>query len=354
MLSQEVVLIPMNDGFKMFVSTPISTLQFNEKNQENKYQLNITLFDNKGNPLHQQSNTLVLSQKDYYADAALLTLVNYLIEPFNYRAIINLRNPVLGDKREKQFIINQSTQKGLVYKSILIADNGNMVWFPSSLNQLSKDLTMCKIIHSAKYDSTIIHYKKNNGDTDSYISQGSNEIDLLPVIVSGDINSIEIFSYKSNFVEKMKIPLYHSSSSYNSIFSLRDQLQQIKYIASQNEWQILRTTKDSELERNIELFWERHNNNPAGFKNEFREAFYSRVLKSEEMFTIHKKIPGWKSDRGMIYIKYGPPDEVYEELFPAGKVPYIKWYYYKYNKVYLFTDRSGYGNYKLWEEYYEN
>jgi hypothetical protein len=65
------------------------------------------------------------------------------------------------------------------------------------------------------------------------------------------------------------------------------------------------------------------------------------------MFTIHKKLKGWASDRGRIYIKFGEPDEITTDVHPIGRYPNITWTYYKQNKEFYFADVKGYGQYIL-------
>lgn len=66
-------------------------------------------------------------------------------------------------------------------------------------------------------------------------------------------------------------------------------------------------TTDDEREQFIEAFWERRNPNPGSPENEFKEEFYRRIAYANEHFA--SGIPGWRTDRGRIYIMYGPPDE---------------------------------------------
>jgi len=71
---------------------------------------------------------------------------------------------------------------------------------------------------------------------------------------------------------------------------------------------------DEEREQFIEAFWDRRNPNPGSPENEFREEYYRRIAYSNEHYA--SGIPGWKTDRGRIYIMYGPPDEI--EDHPSG------------------------------------
>jgi len=71
---------------------------------------------------------------------------------------------------------------------------------------------------------------------------------------------------------------------------------------------------DEEREQFIEQFWERRNPNPGSPENEFKEEYYRRIAYANEHYA--SGIPGWKADRGRIYIMYGPADEI--ESHPSG------------------------------------
>jgi len=82
----------------------------------------------------------------------------------------------------------------------------------------------------------------------------------------------------------------------------------VAYIISDEErkaFKVLQT--DEEREQFIEQFWLRRDPTPDTEENEYREEHYRRIAYANQYFA--SGIPGWKSDRGMIYIKYGPPDE---------------------------------------------
>jgi len=65
---------------------------------------------------------------------------------------------------------------------------------------------------------------------------------------------------------------------------------------------------DDEREQFIENFWLRRDPTPDTIENEFKEEHYRRIAYANEHFA--SGIPGWKTDRGRIYITYGPPDEI--------------------------------------------
>src|SRR5947207_5109746 len=75
-----------------------------------------------------------------------------------------------------------------------------------------------------------------------------------------------------------------------------------------------RLQTDEEREQFIEQFWLRRDPTPDSIENEFKEEHYRRIAYTNEQFA--SGIPGWKTDRGRIYITYGPPDE--KETHPSG------------------------------------
>ena len=73
-------------------------------------------------------------------------------------------------------------------------------------------------------------------------------------------------------------------------------------------------SNDEERDQFIEAFWQRRDPTPDTIENEFKEEHYRRIAYANEHFAAG--IPGWKSDRGRMYIMYGPADEI--EAHPSG------------------------------------
>lgn len=89
----------------------------------------------------------------------------------------------------------------------------------------------------------------------------------------------------------------------------------VTYIITDEERQAFkRFQTDEERDQFIEQFWLRRDPTPDTVENEFKEEHYRRIAYANERFA--SGIPGWKSDRGRIYITYGPPDE--REEHPSG------------------------------------
>jgi GWxTD domain-containing protein len=89
----------------------------------------------------------------------------------------------------------------------------------------------------------------------------------------------------------------------------------VVYIISPEERSaFLQLETNEEREQFIEQFWLRRSSNPDLPDNEFKEEHYRRIAYANEHFA--SGIPGWKTDRGRMYIVWGPPDEI--ESHPTG------------------------------------
>jgi GWxTD domain-containing protein len=138
------------------------------------------------------------------------------------------------------------------------------------------------------------------------------------------------------------------------------------YIITDAERQAFRRLEtDEERQQFIQQFWLRRDPTPGTPENEFRDEHYRRLAYVNRAF-IARSIPGWKTDRGMVYIKYGPPDELerhpkagpYQRPLEEGGgitvavYPFEKWLY-RYitgigsNVNIEFVDRSGTGDYRM-------
>jgi GWxTD domain-containing protein len=89
----------------------------------------------------------------------------------------------------------------------------------------------------------------------------------------------------------------------------------VAYIISDDERKAFKQlSNDEERDQFIEAFWQRRDPTPDTEENEFKEEHYRRIEYANEHFAAG--LPGWKSDRGRMYIMYGPADEI--ESHPSG------------------------------------
>ncbi len=136
------------------------------------------------------------------------------------------------------------------------------------------------------------------------------------------------------------------------------------YIITDEERSVFKKlSNDEERDAFIDQFWERRNPDPHSSGNSFKEEHYRRIAYANEHFA--SGVPGWRTDRGRIYIMYGKPDE--QESHPTGGTydrpmnegggttstyPFEKWWYRHIDGVgddidIEFVDQSNSGEYKI-------
>src|SRR5882762_7950914 len=158
---------------------------------------------------------------------------------------------------------------------------------------------------------------------------------------------------------KMRKSLKELDSAYKQWLT-----EDVTYIISPDERNaFLQLDTNEEREQFIEQFWLRRSSNPDLPENDFKEEHYRRIAYANEHYA--SGIPGWKTDRGRMYIMWGPADEV--ESHPTGGTydrpmeegggstttyPFETWRY-RYmegigeNVIWEFVDPSGSGEFHL-------
>ena len=102
----------------------------------------------------------------------------------------------------------------------------------------------------------------------------------------------------------------------------------VRYLVTQDEAQAYRALKTAdERARAIRHFWSIRDPDASTPENECRILFYRRVEEASHLFTTESTKPGWKTDRGKIYIMLGPPDELDQRTSASIRPDEITWTY---------------------------
>jgi GWxTD domain-containing protein len=138
----------------------------------------------------------------------------------------------------------------------------------------------------------------------------------------------------------------------------------VNYIITDEERKAFKALKtDEERDQFIEQFWLRRDPDPDTPENEYKDQYYERIQYANERFS--SGIPGWKTDRGRIYVTFGKPDQI--ESHPSGgsydrpsyegggsttTYPFETWWYRYIEGIgsdieIEFVDPSGSGEYRI-------
>jgi GWxTD domain-containing protein len=148
----------------------------------------------------------------------------------------------------------------------------------------------------------------------------------------------------------------HASSSRPCLVRIKDlpltvtdiekAIDQLQYFAQGSDITYIKEAKTPEEKQKRFLeFWAKRDPDPKTPRNELMEEYYLRVAYANRNFTHY--LEGWKTDRGMVYIRFGPPENIDGQSFNVDSKPYEIWYYYDRNRKFIFVDETGFGDYRL-------
>ncbi len=195
----------------------------------------------------------------------------------------------------------------------------------ANINILLQNMKKTESLKFGIYEDTIDFFV-------GHLSNGKYELEFV-IEVNGKI------------IEALSIPIDIDRPFYldEKLWYLR--VSQLEYIATQNELNQLRRARLEERDSLWKAFWKQYDPTPNTEYNEREQEYFDRIAYADKHFSFGDK--GWRSDRGRIYIKFGPPDEIQSKPYELSTKPYEIWFYYRLNLKFVFYDRYGFGEYIL-------
>ena len=197
-----------------------------------------------------------------------------------------------------------------------------------------------KLISESNYNIDILEkniVQKNRTDSIYTLS--------IPINKYWEKNSILYFE-ALNYKKELK--LINNNIGLNNYLSNPNQtLEIMAYYLPIENYKELKKYSQAEKIKYINNFWFERDPTPNTEENELRNEFNSRVKYSNKLFT--NLGPGWRTDRGKIYINYGVPNFIEEKEQNNKGVSYIIWHYPS-GKQFIFIDENGFNNYRLFRE----
>jgi GWxTD domain-containing protein len=196
-------------------------------------------------------------------------------------------------------------------------------------------------------DKNIVHQEKITKDLDTGRTQIIHTIKSVPLglgnyEVTVDINDStgdKITDVNKTFISRwVGIPA--------AIQDLDKAVDQLVYIATPTELSNIEDAENQDQMINRYLdFWKKKDPTPNTEENELFNEYYRRISYANENFSHY--IEGWRSDRGMVFIILGSPNNVDRHPFDLESKPYEVWQYYELNRSFVFVDETGFGDYRL-------
>ncbi|MCB2199577.1 GWxTD domain-containing protein [bacterium] len=137
----------------------------------------------------------------------------------------------------------------------------------------------------------------------------------------------------------------HLSGVPGSVRDLDTAIRQLRYIANTKAVKRMLRAEEADRETLFLDYWKEKDPSPDTQTNELMQEYYGRIERSNLLFGGFRE--GWETDRGEVYVRFGPPDEVERHPFEVNSKPYEIWYYYNEQRRFVFVDEMGYGEYRL-------
>ena len=161
---------------------------------------------------------------------------------------------------------------------------------------------------------------------------------LLSIIIKDSSGNLIATTTKPFFSRLVGLP-----SSVNDIDKA---ISQLIYIATPDELEFIEEGKtEEEKTKRFMEFWKSKDPSPGNEENEVFEEYFRRIGYANENFSSYNE--GWRTDRGMVFIILGTPNNVDRHPFEYDSKPYEVWQYYELNRSFVFVDETGFGDYRL-------
>jgi GWxTD domain-containing protein len=123
-------------------------------------------------------------------------------------------------------------------------------------------------------------------------------------------------------------------------------LDALRFITTESQLDSLKSGNYETRKENLEAFWKGIDRTTGGPRNAAMVEYYERVDEATKSFGTLRQPDGSKSDRGRIYVLYGPPTRTERSLDPATGFTEV-WTYERVNRKFTFRDQSKTGDYAL-------
>jgi GWxTD domain-containing protein len=193
------------------------------------------------------------------------------------------------------------------------------------------------VIHKDTISKQLIPDRNQIIHTVKDISLGLGNYKITVVILDSSRNKVAVVD-KSFISRWVGIPA--------AIQDLNKAVDQLVYIATPTDMSFIEDSEnqDEKIERYLD-FWKKKDPTPNTDENELFNEYYRRISYANENFSHY--IEGWRSDRGMVFIILGSPNNVDRHPFDLESKPYEVWQYYELNRSFVFVDETGFGDYRL-------
>ncbi len=367
--------------YKIF-SSGLSFQKFGDKFKAD-YSVDITL-NRKGKQVTGTSNDGSLVADNYKSsiskDDFIINMVTFHVAPDDYRLLATLKDPNVAEQlvrprelniKQKDFYKNKTNLSTIEFLRDATPAEGDTEFVKDGMRMIPSvsrtygdeqpDLIFYYEIYNenSKFNGEYLTiYTVSSGDriytadTSLFPSNGAKTPRLDKFKVDGLLPGDYRFTLQlSSPGTKLKAKIQTEFLIGWSVMALvkndfKTAVEQLRYIATPDEMKKLNATPTAEHIKAWNDYWKSKDLTPSSPENEIKDEYYKRIRYADLNFGNFGR-GGWKTDMGMVYVTYGPPDEIERHPFDIDAKAYQIWYYYGLKRTFRFVDFNGYGDYEL-------
>jgi len=302
---------------------------------------------------------------EFHYSRARLSLV-----PGEYKIIAHLGDLDNRDRltvRKPVNVEDYDSEKIVIGNPVLLAgdaldlsDPGNA--FPIVDGRISNNIDSFSVlltIRSPAEESKIatLKYRLYGEDADEVLFKDSTSLTLQPGLTTHLIHiptggmfareydlAINLDSEGETASQSLKVLVDWIGFS-RSIGDIKEAVEQSRYVANRKQLAVMREAKGESKREAFLEFWKSLDPTPETPRNELMDEYYMRVAYSNRQFETYQH--GWESDRGMVYIIYGRPDDLEYHPGTGNRRSYQIWTYFENNLRFVFEDANRFDDYRL-------
>jgi GWxTD domain-containing protein len=365
----------------IYVQVPYPEINFVKEGEQytGRFDISAAVLSQEKQQLWQKSQFIELHVKDFSQTISNryfnLKQFSTDITPGKYELLLQVTDQESKkvEAIKKSIVVRDFENDTLALSDVMlvrrtIIDSARMNIVPNLTGMIDKELArfylFFEIYNHTQYDSVQLVCKFINSKREVGAQRSKSErltgnrtqtvwqIDTLSIVPGKYVILVEAVgkshadsgeSFRASISRSCIVRMKNMSLIIADIDKAADQLQ---YIAQGSEISHIKeaTTSDEKQKRFLE-FWAKRSPDSKAPNNELMEEYFSRVEYANKNYTSFME--GWRTDRGMVLIRFGPPQTIERHPFDSNNKPYETWYYYNQNREFVFVDETGFGDYRL-------
>jgi GWxTD domain-containing protein len=371
---------PQKSRIDVFVQVPHEEIRFMKEGDSyvGRYEVSLSLLTGTKQLVHEQTWSVDVPVTDFTQTTGTklysLTHRTIDVDPGNYQLTVIFRDQESRKSSQvrKSLLVTDFSKDSLTLSDIMLVSRlsvsgdrktivpnitgsinprseGFFVFFELySAPRLDSAYLICRIYDSKKNEAFRSTQREalTGSKTQVFLKIDSASVPMGTYFLSVEATAQEGTTGKSYRGTTSRTLSVRSPDLPAAVVDIDKAIDQLIYIARETELQYIRdgATPDEKRKRFME-FWAKRDPDPGTQRNELMEEYYGRVQYANQNFSHYME--GWRSDMGMVFIRFGSPENIERHPMEIDSKPYEIWYYYQLSRQFIFVDETGFGDYRL-------